>query len=498
VSATSPRLVAQPNLASAAARPVGTPPILLLVAALVLALTAVTAAAPSPASALTLFSTRCDGVSLRTKPSTSSTKVATIDKALKVVAVATVSGGSWRTVCAGITKSGSSWYRVTVVNGKDVRTRYGVSYVYVASSLLKKIYNFSYRKTACNSVSIRTSASTSGTKKASLAAGTKVTTVGTVTSGSWSTTCAGKAVSGKTWYAVKAVNGTSVSSLYGVSTVYAATGLFASWTSESTAATTSPTATPKPTPTPTPKPTPTPTPKPSATASASPDPDATVAPTPTPTFPPTTSYWEGVDVSHWQGTIDWAKVKTAGKRFAYLKASEDIDFIDNTYATNRAQAKAQGIKVGAYHFARPNTVPGDAVAEANWFVKIAAPVSGELIPVLDLEVTGGLSTTQLQNWSKAFLDRVYTLTGVKGAIYVSPSFWTNNAGNWSGLASAGYKVLWIAHWTTASQPTVPANNWGSNSWTFWQYTSSGTVSGIGGRVDLDRYKFTTWSKVLIP
>jgi len=461
-------------------------PILLLVAVLVLALTAVTAAAPSPASALTLLSTRCDGVGLRTKASTSSTKVATLSKGIKVVAVSKVSGGSWRTVCAGSTTSGSSWYKLSIVNGKDAKTRYGVSYVYVAGSLLKKIYNFSYRKTACDSVSIRTSASTSGTKKATLPAGAKVTTVGTVSGGSWSTTCAGKAVAAKTWYAVKTVNGTSVSSLYGVSTVYAATGLFVVWTSESTASTSSP------------KPTPTPTPKPSPTASATPDPSASAAPTPTPTFPPAAGYWEGVDVSHWQGTIDWAKVKVAGKRFAYLKASEDIDFVDNTYATNRAQAKAQGIKVGAYHFARPNTVPGDAVAEANWFVKVAAPVSGELIPVLDLEVTGGLSTTQLQNWSKAFLDRVYTLTGVKGAIYVSPSFWTNNAGNWSGLASAGYKVLWIAHWTTASQPTVPANNWGSNSWTFWQYTSSGTVSGISGRVDLDRYKFTTWSKVLIP
>ena len=35
-------------------------------------------------------------------------------------------------------------------------------------------------------------------------------------------------------------------------------------------------------------------------------------------------------------------------------------------------------------------------------------------------------------------------------------------------------------------------------WTFWQYTSSGTVPGISGRVDLNRYNGTGFKRVLIP
>lgn len=478
MSAFSPRIVAHPASASVA-RPHGTMPIVLLIAALVFALSAFAAATPAPASALSMHTTRCDGVSVRSKPSATSTKLATLDKGTKVVAVDKVSGGSWRTVCAGTTATGSAWYKITIVNYKDVKTRYGVSSVYIASSLLKKLYTMTYKKTACDGVSLRTSASTSATKKTSLAAVTKVTVSETVTGGSWNATCGGTAVSGTSWYKIKEVNDKSVYSLYGVSTVYAAKGLFTSWT---TAATSSPT----PTPTPTPKPTPTPTPTPTPSASAS----------PTPT--PATGYWEGIDVSHWQGTIDWAKVKGASKRFSYIKATESTDFLDNMYATNRAQAKAQGIKVGAYHFARPGTNSGDAVAEANWFIANAAPVSGELLPVLDLEVSGGLTVSQLQGWVKAFMDRVYTLTGVRGAIYVSPSFWSNYMGNSTAIATAGYKVLWVAHWTSASSPTVPAGNWNGNGWTFWQYTSSGTVAGIGGRVDLDRYRYTDWTKVLIP
>ncbi len=57
----------------------------------------------------------------------------------KVVAVDKVSGGSWRTACGGTTAAGSSWYKITVANGKDVRTRFGVSYVYGASSLFQRL-----------------------------------------------------------------------------------------------------------------------------------------------------------------------------------------------------------------------------------------------------------------------------------------------------------------------------------------------------------------------
>ena len=443
-------------------------PFLLLVISLALILTAFEAARPAPALALSTFVTKCDGVVLRSRPSTSSTKMATLSKGIKVVAVDKVSGGSWRSTCAGTTATGSSWYKITVANGKDVRTRFGVSAVYAKSSLFKKLYSMTYKKAACDGVNLRTSASTSGTRKASLAAGTKVTVIGTVSGGSWSATCAGAAVSGSSWYKINQVNGKSTSSLYGVSAVYGAKGLFTSLSSD------------------TPASNPTPTPPPSST------------PNPTPTPSPTSGYMEGIDVSHWQETIDWAKVAGAGKKFAFLKATESTDFLDNKYATNRAQAKANGLKVGAYHFARPGTNANDAVNEATWFIQKAAPISGELVPVLDLEQTGGLTDAQLEAWTKAFMDRVYALTGVKGAIYVSPSFWSNNVGNSTKIAAAGYKVLWIAHWTTGSAPTVPGSNWNGNGWTFWQYTSSGSVNGISGRVDLNRYRFSDLGKVLIP
>src|SRR5262249_23666686 len=143
------------------------------------------------------------------------------------------------------------------------------------------------------------------------------------------------------------------------------------------------------------------------------------------------------------------------------------------------------------------TTAGDAVAEADHFVDTAGWVGGELLPVLDLEQTGGLGTAALQAWVKTFLDHVYARTGERALIYLSPSFWSSKMGNTQSFATGGYKMLWIAHWTTASTPTMPASNWGGNGWTFWQYTSDGTVPGISGRVDLDRYKLADFNPVLV-
>jgi GH25 family lysozyme M1 (1,4-beta-N-acetylmuramidase) len=210
---------------------------------------------------------------------------------------------------------------------------------------------------------------------------------------------------------------------------------------------------------------------------------------------------EGIDVSHWQGTINWSRVAGAGKTFAFLKASQGTSYRDATYATNRANANAAGIPIGAYHFADVTKSPSNAAgarAEADWFVSVAQPRAGDLPPVFDIETNNGLGQVALTDWAMVWLERVRQLTGIYPMIYTSPSPWTTRFGT-SGnvIPESGYGLLWVAHYTTASSPTVPANNWAGNGWTFWQYTSSGTVSGISGNVDLDRYEAADVTPLLL-
>ena len=87
---------------------------------------------------------------------------------------------------------------------------------------------------------------------------------------------------------------------------------------------------------------------------------------------------------------------------------------------------------------------------------------------------------------------------MRGIIYGSPNFWKTYMGDTTWFAVSGYDILWAAHWTLAPAPTVAGGNWDGKGWTFCQYTSDGSVPGISGRVDLNRYNGLDLTRVLIP
>ena len=412
---------------------------------------AVLVALPSlatPTDAATSNWTAKCSVRVRTAPKVSARTVRIIPAGNIVKAAGTMTGGSYRADCGGVTVRGNSWLKVVAINGRSTASLYGRTYVWVATKLFKSGPNPvatpkpSPKPTVAPttqylsncSVRLRSSTSTESDTHAIIDTNEVVTASAKVSGGSWAADCQ-SSVSGDGWYKITAVGGRSVSSLYGVSAVYAATGLFRSLS--------------------------------------------------------TSGFKEGIDVSHWQGTIDWARVRAAGKSFTFAKATEGVGFKDDAYERNKAEAMGQGIKFGAYHFARPGNNP---VMEADWFVNNMGLQRGMLIPALDIEVTDGLSATALTSWTKAWLQRVTERTGVRPLIYTSPAFWRNNLSDSRWFADNGYSVLWVAHWNTTN-PSVPGSNWGGKSWTFWQYSSDGAVSGISGRVDLNRYRFSTFEAV---
>ena len=269
-----------------------------------------------------------------------------------------------------------------------------------------------------------------------VSADTVVTVSGKVLGSWWQADCR-ISVHGSYWYKITAINGRSVSSVLGVTAVYGAAGLFR--------------------------------------LSAS-------------------GYSEGIDVSNWQGSIDFAMVRAAGKRFVIAKATEGNSWTDASYSHNRNAAIAAGLKFSGYHFARPSSNAGDAASEADHFVSVLGLRHGMLVPALDLEVSGGLGVTALQGWVRTFLARVYARVGARPMIYTNASFWSTSMGNSTWFTANGYRVLWIAHWQ-ATSPTIPASNWGSRGWQFWQYSSCGSVAGISGCVDLDRFEGSDFSGV---
>ena len=210
----------------------------------------------------------------------------------------------------------------------------------------------------------------------------------------------------------------------------------------------------------------------------------------------------GIDVSHWQNQIDWLGVGDGGYSFAFVKATEGTSFTDVTYPLNRDGANSVGMKIGAYHYARPSgsgaaAIAASAIAQADAFVAYAQPAPGDLLPSLDLEETGSLSVTDLTAWTQAWLDEVAVRLGVRPIIYASPDFWKNHLGDTPVFAAAG-DPLWIAHWTAAALPILPGGAWGGLGWMFWQWSNCEHVTGIANCVDGDRFNGTSLAAATIP
>ena len=201
----------------------------------------------------------------------------------------------------------------------------------------------------------------------------------------------------------------------------------------------------------------------------------------------------GVDVASYQhpggAPIDWQAVRAAGHSFAFIKATEDTNYTNPYFASDWTAAGNAGLYRGAYHFARPALPISTAVDQARYFVSRTGSMTGPLdLPgVLDLEATGGLGQSDLAAWTRAWLGEVQRLTGKAPIVYVGYYFWRDNVGNPTDIG-ANYR-LWLPSYpadpnSTTFRPLVPA---GWSTWTFWQYSSTGTVPGIPGSVDVNRY-----------
>lgn len=189
----------------------------------------------------------------------------------------------------------------------------------------------------------------------------------------------------------------------------------------------------------------------------------------------------GVDVANYQHpggqAINWNSVRSS-QEFAFVKATEGTTYVNPYFEADAQAALASGLKVGAYHYARPAT---DPLAQARHFASVIKRVPGQNLPaVLDIEVSEGLNPVALQIWTRAFLGELERQTGTKPMIYTYRYFWQDNMANTKQFAEY---PLWLA----AYQSTAPAPVGGWSNLSFWQRSDSGRVAGINSPVDLNLF-----------
>jgi len=199
----------------------------------------------------------------------------------------------------------------------------------------------------------------------------------------------------------------------------------------------------------------------------------------------------GIDVSHYQGAINWTSVRNAGIQFAFIKATEGTSYKDPRFNTNYVAAYNAGVIRGAYHFALPDRSSG--AVQANYLASNGGAWSADsrtLPAALDLEGNPygaycyGKTQAAMRTWISDFLNTYRSRTGRHAVIYTTTSWWSSCTGNYSGFWAN--HPLWIARWAS-TVGTLPA---GAPFWSFWQYTSTGSVAGIAGNVDRNHWNGT--------
>lgn len=207
------------------------------------------------------------------------------------------------------------------------------------------------------------------------------------------------------------------------------------------------------------------------------------------------SYYEGniIDVSEWQTTIDWTKVVGAGLALAIIRIQHGSTHEDLTYKANIPAAVNAGANYAVYaYFSASST--GDAAVEANDFYNRAKAVIGSgrqprfwAIDVETVEMGGNVGL--MRSGVEAYMDKLNAL-GVpdnKIVLYIANHLYTQFNLN-VGRAAA----IWIPSYG-ANDGTVAGSTKPSHPYDLWQFTSTGSVPGINGNVDMntdpsDRFK----------
>jgi GH25 family lysozyme M1 (1,4-beta-N-acetylmuramidase) len=216
----------------------------------------------------------------------------------------------------------------------------------------------------------------------------------------------------------------------------------------------------------------------------------------------------GTDVSGHQPVINWQATKNPGVAFAWAKATESTTYTSPYFNSQVNNARAVGIYIGAYHFARPSANPNltganSADSEANYFWNVVSsyikPTGPYLVPMLDWEddhaTNGtGLTVTQMSQWVNQWCNTVSNLAQANG-VTLKPVIYTGvwfsqPSGGGLGYPGLNTSVTGWPNWISAyngqnPQTGGPTSTYPWSTWNIWQYKDTNWSGG-----DSDVFKGT--------
>jgi lysozyme len=185
----------------------------------------------------------------------------------------------------------------------------------------------------------------------------------------------------------------------------------------------------------------------------------------------------GIDISHYDGNIAWNQA-AQGLAFVYIKSTEGGTYADPMFAANWSGAAGAGLARGAYHFYN-FCVQG--ATQANNFIKTVPVTSGALPMVIDIEQSEDCPAAQMPS-KQTFLSDLSVFIAMMQSTYGKAPVIYTDLSMYNQYLSGGVDgiKLWIAD-PDHTAPIMPTGR----DWALWQYSWTGSVSGISSQVDMD-------------
>lgn len=188
---------------------------------------------------------------------------------------------------------------------------------------------------------------------------------------------------------------------------------------------------------------------------------------------------KGLDVSEFQGEVDWEKVKAAGYQFAMIRAGYGYNTVDRQFHRNASECNRIGLPIGVYWFCYALT-PEIAAQEAEGCLNTISACRLDYPVCYDIEQASvdyakgqGVTVTPAlaKQLVQSFCNKIEK-NGYFAMFYTNRNF----LDTYIGAAMTTRYAYWYARYTD----TYDGTDCG-----IWQYSSTGSIPGISGNVDLD-------------
>ena len=196
----------------------------------------------------------------------------------------------------------------------------------------------------------------------------------------------------------------------------------------------------------------------------------------------------GIDISAHQGVINWDLAKTQIEA-VIIRAGYGKNNIDQKWVPNIETVRDTALDLGVYWFSYAYSADMAYMEGKYAAMATQKKLGSRRVPIAyDLEydsVTYAAKKGVKIGKAEATQYAIAFLTAVQECGY-RPMLYTNidylkRYFDWSAIIKAvPDTMLWLAQW----RETKPTDAYGQ-AMSVWQYSSSGSVSGISGRVDMD-------------